>query len=280
MPENHEIPQENSSNSIEDFNKKKTHFFNTIALSVKEMIKLHKDFGMLEKDDEGKREWGNVTEHCLVEVARAQVLAEKLNLTEDIQKELRLAAAVHDANKKHEITSLKSQGSSIATLQKVSDEMEVLLQQKGVSDRVIHMAGSVGMTEKVYNDIKPILDKGVESLTEDEIAYLIMHYVDVYTVGDRFVEPAEKISGDMYKNDLDRRIDKNENNPNYTNLNEESRAYFDGKSLYQVQREVGYEVEEKLAQLLAVRAEETIDPKFLPEYIDTEIRKKIDEVVL
>lgn len=85
----------------ESEDQKKTKYFSDLALSVKDAFRLHKKFGQL-TDEEGKRPWGNVSEHCLVEVARVKTLAELLNLDSHITKDLMYAAALHDISKRRE----------------------------------------------------------------------------------------------------------------------------------------------------------------------------------
>ena len=80
---------------------KKREYFVRLGLQMREALKLHKKAGLWERK-EGKRDWGNVSEHCLVETARVNVFADKLGLSEDVKKDLATAAALHDSFKKGE----------------------------------------------------------------------------------------------------------------------------------------------------------------------------------
>jgi hypothetical protein len=104
-----------------------------------------------------------------------------------------------------------------------------------------------------------------------------MHYVDDYTINDRWVVPAEEGSHGLV-NDLDRRVDKNEANPRYQKLNEEGRMVFRGETAYQAQRRVGHLVEQRLASLVKEKSGNDIRPERLPEMIDQMIRREIENI--
>jgi hypothetical protein len=76
---------------------------------------------------------------------------------------------------------------------------------------------------------------------------------------------------------LDRRIDKNESNPRYRQINEDGKLFFNGETAYQAQRRIGHMVEKRIAKLIELKSGEKIDPLKLPEIIDMEIKNKIDK---
>lgn len=253
----------------EQFNDQKRRFFVRLGLSVREALKLHKKSGLWDR----KEGWRNVSDHCLVEVARADVLADKLGLPEDIKKDLKIAAALHDFFKKSEKEILAAGGESWDSSEKAHQEATRQMQKAGFNERVIRLANAV--EHGSLAEIESILKKG--QLSPEDTACLVLHYIDDYTIGSDWTSPAERTPNGDRINDLDRRMDKNESNPRYTRYNEEAMAYFDGKTAFEAQRQTGHLVEERLAILLGEKTGQVVDAKNLPQSVDIEIQKKIAE---
>lgn len=255
----------------EQFIDKKRQYFVGLGLRMREALRLHKKAGLWERKD-GNRDWGSVSEHCLVEVARVDILADKLNLPEDIRKNLNTAAALHDFFKKGEKEIVTSEGLSWDSFEKASEESTRQMREAGFNERIIRLANSIGHGSLV--ETESILNK--ESLSSEDVAYLVLHYVDDYTIGSDWANPIENID-DKQINDLDRRVDKNKANQRYARLNEEGRTKLSGETAFEAQRRIGHLVEEKLATLIAVaeNTDQIIDPKELPQFIDREIQSKI-----
>lgn len=252
------------------FSDKKRLYFVSLGLRVWEAFLLHKKVGLWNRTD-GKRDWGNVTEHCLVEVARVDIFTDKLNLPEDIRKDLNTAAALHDFFKKGEKEIITSEGLSWDSFEKASEESTRQMREAGFNDRIVRLANSIGHGSLVETD--SILKK--ESISSEDLAYLALHYVDDYTIGSDWANPVENID-DKQINDLDRRMDKNEANQRYARLNEEGRTKFSGETTFEAQRRIGHLVEERLACFIAGNSGQTLDPKELPQFIDREIQSKIE----
>src|SRR6185369_17983597 len=101
------MDKENLANR-ENFDLKKRRYFARVTARVVSAFKLHRTVGGLwERTPEKKRDWGNVSEHCLVEVARTEVLSDITGLTGETKRNLTLAAASHDYGKKQEILAIK-----------------------------------------------------------------------------------------------------------------------------------------------------------------------------
>lgn len=256
--------------SKDPFERKRTAYFSSLALSLKDAFKAHKEFGLLDRM-EGERDWGNVSKHCLVEAARASAFAEKLKLSEETKQKLVMAAALHDSYKKQEMEALKKRGPTLSTIEAVAEESHAALEEHGFDPEVIELAGSVGATKDVFDEMDRIFARA-DALSERDIAYLVAHYIDDYTVNEEWAKPVDPETG---HNDLDRRMEKNEDNEKYATLNEEGKALF-GRSLYETQREYGHEAEALLAKLVEERSGIRVTPSELPEFIDQEIRAKID----
>jgi nuclear transport factor 2 (NTF2) superfamily protein len=253
------------------FDERKTAYFSQLAMRVREALKLHKDAGLWERKD-GERDWGNVSEHCLVEAARVEVLADKFGLPEDVKRDLILAAAAHDFFKKGEKEIVSADELSWNSFEKASEESSRKLREAGFNERIVRLVNSVGHAS--LPETASILEKA--TLSEDDLAYLVQHYVDDYTVNSEWSKPVESTAGGESINDLDRRVDKNEANERYARMNEEGKTRFSGETSFQAQRRIGHLVEEKLASLLEEKTGQKVDAKELPEVVDMEIRSKIE----
>jgi len=256
-----------------DFEARKREFFTNIGISVRQALKEHSKGGLWDRETgSSKRSWGNVSEHCLVEVARSSVLAEALNLPGEIQTQLITAAAVHDAFKKREKEIASAANLSWDGFEQASTEFKKQLQEAGFDETVIGLAHSVGHGSLLA--MEEILAK--DELTPEDIATLAMHYIDDYTLGSGWTTPVETRENGERINNLDKRIDSTELNPRYALLNEEGRQHLHGESSFEAQRRIGHLVEQRIAALLAERSGQTVDPLELPEWIDQEIRQRIN----
>ena len=272
MAEQFREKPEQSVHSREEFEIKKTKFFSTLGVQMRDAFKLHKDIGLWKKV-EGKRDWGNVSEHCLVEVARARVLATKLGLGEGAVHNLETAAALHDFYKAQEKRIVTQSGLSWESFDKAAEESDTHIRQAGFSEQVARLAGSVGHTS--LNETERILAQ--PELTEDDLSFLVLHYIDDYSVGSDWVQESDVGADGVRRNNLDRRMDANDANKRYAVLNEEGRQHFGGRTSFEAQRQIGKAVEQRLAQLLSERTGEPVDPVELPELIDKTIKAQIEE---
>jgi len=254
-----------------NFEHKKTRFFSNLGLRTRKAMHVHQEQGLLDKTD-SKREWGNVTEHCLVEIARVQEFADLLKLPPDIKDDLTMAAAAHDALKKKDLRLIRERVSPWQGMVEADHMTEQALRQAGFSERVIRLVDSIAL--EPLPKIETMLDK--KELSDEEIASLVQHYVDDYTINNEWARPKTIVEGQPAQNDFDRRMDKNEANPNYQALNQEGREHFKGETAYEAQRRVGHLVENFLTRLINERQGLTLEPSDLPEHVDAIIKKKIE----
>lgn len=253
--------------------RQKTKFFAQLAARTASGFKEHAREGLWNRNEQGERDWGNMSEHCLVEVARVSVLADLVGLPAGLKKELEVGAGLHDIYKKRQKEFAINNGLSFDSFEQAAIESHRALTQLGFNDRIVGIAGAVG--HESIPDIMPIL--GTKELSELDTAKLIMHYVDDYTNNSEWVQETIDKDGRKY-NDLDRRMDGNEANERYKILNEEGRVRFNGETSYQAQRRVGHMVEERLTKLIKKSTGKTMDSIDLPSIIDSEIKFRISKV--
>ncbi len=247
-------------------------YFRKLLIAARTELKIHQDAGLWGEKG-SKEDWRNVTEHCAVEAARVGVIGELVGLSPDVQQDLATAAWLHDAGKKEELALARSNGMSFESFVISEQRARERLTTAGYSDRIVRLSTSVGVG--VLSETETILAK--PSLSDDDTAFLIMHYIDDITSDSKSIRPAEFISDGTVINDLDRRIDKNQANQNYTRLNEEGKEHFSGKSSFQMQREIGHKVEDRLFTLLRDRGVANLPDAsiHLPEFIEEQVNYKI-----
>lgn len=282
------IPQEDPA-----FQHTKTAYFASLGMQETDAFRMHQKQGLWDRAEnkEGvmQRDWGNVSEHCLVEVARVRVLTDMLGLDEAIAKDTSTAAALHDYFKKGEkelmvANGLSPEAYSEAGKQSAEGLRGAILgpdsQPRGFSERVVWLAGSVGhetvpTAELIAN--KP--DK-----TDEDLAYLTMHAVDDWTMNAKWANAAEVGDDGIVRNDLDRRMDAASANPRYAVLRDHILTGVDGQpyrggieGAYDAQRRVGHEVMGALTDAIRERTggEVNINPVDLPVYVDNVIKQHI-----
>lgn len=251
--------------------KRRAYFFK-LGLEVREALKLHKTSGLW--DGRGReRAWGNISEHCLVEVARVSIFADILGLSQEIKRDLMTAAALHDFFKKGERGILESGGLTSESFEKSAEEINLRMHKARFGDSVIRMVNAIGHGRpRSILEAEQLLGK---PLSEQKIASLVIHYVDAYTVGSDWTQPSEISSDGKRINDMDRRYQEMEQNPRLIQLNEEGEKYFPGEKLLSAQLRVGHLVEAKLADLVSQKLNTPVDPLELPNFIDKELQARI-----
>ncbi len=257
-------------------------YLESIARAHPRAIALHDDPGNLWSPDENGRHWGNVTEHCLVEAARVYELAELLGFGDGLKRELVEAAVVHDFYKKREIELTREHalrgGSGREGVLVNEGEARGVLLSAGFSEAQVLWVQSVSGDPDNVIFVKGIVDSG--RTDPEELARIILHYVDNYTRGASWVTRAEESEAGVL-NDIDRRNIMNAENPDYQKMNEEGRAsyaghpFFDGMTRFEAARSVNHEIEKLFSLVLAARGVPIRFPEQLPEFIDELIRERV-----
>lgn len=231
-----------SESGEQNFEKLKTRYWARKAVSSIAEMRQNKKTGLFPKE-EG---WRNVVEHELVEAEAADVLAEKLGLLVKERETLKISALLHDSFKRREKEMAEKEGIS-GFDQSAQSQLE-FLRSLGYPEEIILLAGSTGHTSlEEFNrdfDSIPTIRK-------------IMHYVDDVVLGNDIVP-------------LDERIGALERNPRYAELNEQGRKKFDGKTYFEVQREISKRIEREFAPKLGLS-----DPSTIPVFIKDCISERI-----
>lgn len=258
--------------SSQEFTDKRRAYFFKLGLEVKEALKLHKIAGLWDRK-EGKRDWGDVSRHCLVEVARVSIFADLLGLSRETKKDLMTAAALHDFFKKGEKEILSHRGLTWDSFEKSAEETDSLMRKAGFGNSVVRLVNAIGHGRpRSILEAEQLLEK---PLSEQNIAFLVIHYVDAYTVGSDWIQQYEISSDGKRINDMDRRYQKMGQDPRLVQLNKEGKKYFQGESLLSAQLRVGHLVETKLADLVSQKLKTPVNPLELPDFIDKELYTRI-----
>lgn len=284
------VPQDDPA-----FQHAKTQYFASLGMQETDAFRMHRLRGLWNRveNNEGvvQRDWGNVSEHCLTEIARVRVLTGLLGLEAGIAKDTSTAAALHDYYKKDEKEIMVANGLSPEAYSEAgrrsADGLRAAAlgphsQPRGFSERVIWLAGSVG------HETVPSAEAlaGKPRKTDEDLAYLAMHAVDDWTMNANWANAAEVGEDGVVRNDLDRRMDAASANPRYAVLRDHILTGVDGRpyrggieGAYDAQRRVGHEVMGALTDAIRERTggEVNINPIDLPVYVDNVIKQQIME---
>lgn len=253
---------------------RKVSYWQKVGLYVREGYKMHRVTGQL---DRGPNNWRNVTEHCLVQVARSETLSRWIGLPEDMILNIRMGAILHDFDKKQEITvTLQANRTGMSPLAAVRAEekkAEILLTTAGFNDRVRRLTSASGGDAPVLFEAQRILDQ--DTLSDDDLAFLIVHYVDDCSIGTDWVLPTQES-----RNIIDYRMQQNKAKIDYNIIGQEIACALSphpklgGMHNLDAASFVSHQIEQRLAQRIRETTGEEIDPLTIPETVDQKIREE------
>ncbi len=271
-----------------DFENRKSIYFANIGRRIHPAIDLHVEHGHYDseefKGEHIKRGWGNVTEHCLVEAARAEIFADLLGFPPDLKHNAMVAAGVHDFRKKQEITSIRS-GEVDGTPEEKQNTVtglsaEILKEQASISSKAKFIASASGAqgvlaSEDVLNELIKANEVGLTSDHDVKIAFLVQHYIDDYTDGSKWVPGVVRNEGGSMSNALNQRLAGNR--IRYAKEDEDGRRFYGGRTTSQAQEECSTRIQELLTDVILDRNPEmtVFEPYELPEIVDREIKNRI-----
>ena len=267
---------EAENNSKANLENKATKYWAGVGFRVRDGMKMHKLTGQLDK---GSDSWRNVTEHCLVQVARSEVLGNLIGLQPDLISDMRMGASLHDFDKKQQITATRQANQAgVSPLVAVRNEeiiAEDILRTAGFSDRVRRLSNASGGDVPVLVEVQKILDQ--ENISDDDWGYLIVHYVDDCSIGTDWV--ARSSEG---RNIIDYRTEQNKAKADYNKITQEmslelsSYPRFGGMNNLDAMSFVSHQIEQKLAARIKKTTGEDVDSLTIPELIDQKIRESIE----
>ncbi|MBI3558763.1 hypothetical protein HY085_00030 [Candidatus Gottesmanbacteria bacterium] len=223
--------------------------------------------------DKGPDSFRNAVEHCLVEVARVEVLGNWLKLPADMVDDMKMGVFLHDFDKKQEIELFKklkaTGGPQLETIEKLAIHSNKTLKQNGYSARVVWLASAPGGLLSELKAVKNILDK--RALSNDDLAFLICHYVDDLSIGSNWILPNRAENGQEI-NIIDERAAANKKKSYNSTLNQEITKVL-GIDGFDAMAEVSHLIEQRLAKAIFEQTGETVDPLKIPEFIDEKIKQ-------
>lgn len=246
-------------NPLPDFDSKKTAYFTDFAISHLSAFRPHY------KRDEilGKKPeiWRNVSEHCLVAGVFADILADELQLSTVQKDKVVKAMLMHDWFKEHESKTQQDaskQGMlSSLKLAEIEAKERQILHEMGVPQDIIDL-----MEANIPKTIA-----GPQGLPEK-----IIWYVDAMLLG------TEPVSIQQRFDDTERGWDGTKEDPNRAERNKAFSDLFKdqygGKSLYDIQRQLGNKIGAEFAQIIKYQGEISQLPLFLKEKLVERINNK------
>lgn len=256
-----------------EFEINRREYFYRLGLKVRKALQPHKAWGLWDRkpdDPKKERDWGNVSEHCLVVVARGEAFADLLGFSPTVRNSLVLAATVHDFYKKGFKEATRNSTDPRADTLRAEQESSRIIEQSGLPVEAKEIVKILG--DSMIPEAGKIAEHSV--LSELDQAKLVLRYVDDYTVGSNWVDSVDS-SG---KNSLDRRVDVNDANPKYYQNSEQWREYLNGESLHEAQRRVGHLIERRLTEIINTRCKEPVEPLSLPQFIDETVKQRIQNL--
>jgi len=221
----------------------KTRYFSKVALRNLSSSRMLWAGETLGKNREESDIWRNVSEHCLVQTAACGILAQELGSPESSRRNLELAAMAHDWDKKYQSTGLRRINQQITSGEITEEEGGKLkydffeesekhsvngMRARHIPEDIIRIAAADG---------HPALPRVMQA--DCSIEEKVLHYGGSITDESNIVL-------------LDQRIDNLERNERYKMMNEYGRHvdWTNGRTLYEVQRYVGHQIEQELVQRL------------------------------
>lgn len=198
--------------------------------------------------------WEGVATHTSVQMATSETVGRMMALSESEITILKQAALVHDHDKREQVLGLaqilkaKEQGEiteeecavkQYEFFEKSEQHSIDGMRIHGVPEEVIQVASADG-----HPALPSMIDGSASKLQR------IFHYIGDVVADDTIVS-------------VDERVKKNEGNPKYAAMNKYGREqeWTKGKTLYEVQREVGHQIEKEIIEQII--AADTLPPNLV-----------------
>lgn len=231
----------------------------------------------------GKREWSNVTWHCLCVGQRARILGEWLGLAPDLVDDMQRAGNLHDYDKEPEIKLHKQRKGQdkpyLGDLIELGKQGSQRLRDEGVSERVVWLASAPGGLPGEITVSYDIVTK--PSMTNEEWAFVLIHLADDMALGSKSVVPSRPNESGGKDNVIDDRAAENKRKSYSSQSSVETQQalvnhpFFGGMHAFDAMAAVSHMIEKRFAEELASRTGESLDPVEIPELVDQRLRARI-----
>lgn len=186
--------------------------------------------------------WRNVAEHCLVQIAMAEILSEVLELSDEDSMKLANTAAVHDWSKRYD-----RKPEEFRVEERVA--VEKYLAAANPDPALMHATGVDFIASALIDKDATLLQK-------------IMFYLDDLCRGSEIVT-------------LEARLSELEARRQDLNAREDLIQKLGGK-YWDKERELAFSVQEEIYQLLKIKGINLNTPDDIPEFLKQEIGKRIE----
>ena len=208
--------------------KRKTWYFSKFAVDHLSEMHFLKRGGVLGK---GNESWRNISEHCLAEAVAADILAEALGAD---RGKVSTAAILHDWFKRREIEAMRELGGAKG-YEATAGEDESLLREQGVPDEIVRLA---------HANVPDSADQTY--LAQRALEERILHFADLITVNSEWLPFREKLLiAARQKSTVE--------------FSESMRKRFGGKSILELQDELGADEEREFEMRIGLQAGELVD---------------------
>ena len=225
---------------------KKRRYFADLAMRYLPQMRLDLRGGGLWKSDG----WRNVLEHCLVQTASSEVLADLLKLDDETKKRIAVTAACHDWDKRLDV-ELAKEKITPEERSEIEAEAERFFQAAGPDAILLKSTGPEHYSKSIMHP------------QEVSLAEKIQDYVDNIHRGDNIVPFKERID------------EVEERNPHVGDYLEQDDR-LDGLTFWQAVRKIGGEEEKEIFDRLIANGVEVDNPDDVPMLIKAEIEKRIE----
>jgi len=215
-------------------------------------LEVHRTIGNSYGDAPGA--WTNVGDHCLVVGIIADIIAEKAGFSASERTKLVEGGLLHDYNKPEEKAMMKADPLSLELLDQISEHNLAKLRAFGVPEEVLVLTDS---------SVAPSLDGHADPLKR------ILYYADAIVTGTDIV-PLQQRFDDLERGWTGSAINVERAKENAA-FSEAYRPKYGGKSLYDVQRELGARVEAEIAGLIGFDG----DPVDLPDHLEALFQERV-----
>lgn len=238
------------SEETKEFERKRIYYFSEFKKQHIDSFLPHYERG--ETAGEGPDIWQNVSQHCLAAGIFASILCDLLRISKVTKNKIVEAAILHDWYKKHESLALQAamnEGTiSLEVISEIKGKDAQLLREMGVNEEVISLTDA--NTPKTVDGPQTIPEK-------------IIWYVDAMLSNTEAVPIRQRLDN------LERGWDGRKQDPVRAQRNNVTsnlyREKFRGKSMYDVQRELGDKIGAEFTRIMRYDGEISLLPLFLGE---------------